>query len=299
MPDKEPSPMSCGTITLNIAELGINFTGNADLTGSMKTRYEGFISAAESASIQIALHETAKLEPSFCQSRSIPEIRHLEDGFEIEQAPYFYIRYSQKTGTGQLTFTQKSREASIYLEPETSPLAYGLRRGIGVLFITLLAQDQAPGFHGAAINVDGCGILAPGDSGTGKSTFFSMFPEPMQLNDEFVIVRDTPSGPRVFSTPFSEEWDKERKNRSAELTILLKLVQAPDIQTRLIKAPEILQILNHNQILPAGAEQECQENFGVLFNIAQKVKGLELSFTLDGEAVINQVRSMASRQKSR
>ena len=281
-------------VYLEIAELKVGFSTNTQLGATLKERYSGFLS--DSAEIQFTVSERSELEVNFNDSEYIPQIRYLDDGFEIEKKSYFIIRYNNKSRNGTIEFTPALRKLAAPAPPDDSPLAYGLRRAIGVLFVTLLAQEGAPGFHATALKVNNVGILAPGDSGTGKSTFFSMFPEPMQLNDEFVIVRNSVSGPRVFSTPFSETWDKPRKNRSATLRLLLKLKQSPHIEShQLDSKATIVQILNHNMILPDGATRECRSNFNEFFLITENLQAQELKFNLDSNAVVEHVQKITGK----
>ena len=283
--------MRMGKTYLEIAEFRVGFQGEPKLIETLQNRYAEFVT--DSAPITISLSRCDKLTPKFRIDENIPEISYLGSGFTIDQAPYFYTTFDQASHQGTIEFTEKVHRKSIPTPPDDSPLPFGLRRAIGVLIITLLSRDKAPGFHAAALEVNGHGIIAPGDSGTGKSTFFSMFPENMQLNDEFVIVRMTPTGPRIFSTPFSETWDKNRKSRSANLRLLIKLTQAPHIETSQLHSADIIHLLNHNVVLPAEAEREQSQNFDVIFEVSKHLTAQELSFTLDGAAVMSEVRSIA------
>jgi hypothetical protein len=279
--------MTSARVQLEIAKFKLALQGSTELIGSIRERYAGFLT--DSAQIEITLERKEFLNSQLNKDENIPEIRHLENGFIIDQAPYFRASYNTITKIGHLEFTNAVHQKEMPPAPNQSPLAFGLRRGIGVLYITLLAQDSAPGFHACALRVNGHGIIAPGDSGTGKSTFFDMFPEPMHLNDEFVIVRKTEDGPRIFSTPFSESWDKNRQNRSAKLKLLIKLKQAPNISNQPIDTGEMITILHHSSILPAGAEQEHASNFHILMDFANDLHAEELSFNLDGESVVGHV----------
>ena len=288
----EPMPKEYNKVYLEIANLKICFSAEQKLSQLVAKRYAGF--SSDSANINLTIQEKVVLNSTFGEGQYVPEIRHLEDGFEIDQAPFFFIRYDRIKQSGTLEFTQFARELPPGFLEDDSPLAFGLRRGIGVLFVTLLAQDGAPGFHATGLNVDGYGIIAPGDSGTGKSTFFAMFPESMQLNDEYVVVRNTESGPLIFSTPFSETWDKDRQNRSAQLRLLLKLTQSPDINSQILEIQDVMRILNHNILLPVGAEREYKANFDVLLSICHGIQGQELCFNLDSHAVVSKVHLLTN-----
>ena len=189
---------------LDIATLKVGFQLESQLASLVQERYSGFRTPHASTMIQVT--EVQSLSPRFGESRFIPEIRYTPSGFEIDQAPHFIIEFDGENNVGTMLYTREPRILSpgVDLGPDLSPLPFGFRRGVGVLFITLLAQRGAPAFHAAALNVHDQGVLAPGDSNTGKSTFFSMFPAAMQLNDEFVVLLESDGELLLYSTPFSD-----------------------------------------------------------------------------------------------
>ncbi|MBT6489794.1 MAG: hypothetical protein HOK97_08530 [Deltaproteobacteria bacterium] len=278
---------------IEIAELGVCFTTAPELRETMNIRYRNFI-RDRSPVTEVEIVEVEKLEPKFGESSFIPQIRYLNNGFEVDQAPYFFIEYNFDSQIGRINFTKAKRVWSGEgpFPEEDTPLAFGLRRSIGVLFITLLARESAATIHGAAVRIGDKVVIAPGDSDTGKSTFFSMFEEPLQLNDEFIVLREKTGSIEVFSTPFSETWDKNRKHRSGQLALVLNLIQSPAIKSRPIDASSIMKILVHNQVLPAEAYRECEQTFDILVLASVLAQGQDLLFSLDGPRVAKKVESL-------
>ena len=287
------------SVVLDIARLGIKFHGDKNIIDILKLRYQGFLSNSEHK-ISISLVELPELDASYAQEPGyIPEIKYGENRFEIEMAPYFKIEFENEQRAGILYFTKTRRKVAPEFEEafaqasEASPLPFGIRRGIGTIFTTLLSRDNAPTIHAAGVQINKSGIVAPGESNTGKTTFFEMFPESNQLNDEFIVLRNDRAFPEVFSTPFSSGWDAPRRNRSAPLKILLELIQSPRIQPAPLAQRDVLRILTHNSVLPLEATQECSRNFEVLYEISKVIVGQSLEFNLNSENVTSAVSTLA------
>jgi hypothetical protein len=292
------------SIVLDIARFGIKFEGGENLIDLIELRYQGFRSSL-GHKVSISLVELPELDSEYAQQPGyIPEIRYLKNGFEIEMAPYFKIEFDEKRQAGTLYFTKTPRKVAPQFKEafaktsEASPLPFGIRRGIGTLFTTLLAQDEAPTLHAAGVQIGQQGIVAPGESNTGKTTFFGMFPEPNQLNDEFIVIRNDKEFPEVFSTPFSSGWDAPRLNRSAPLKTLLELIQSPQVCSALLSQKDILRIMTQNSVLPLEASRECSSNFKVFYEVSKAILGHSLKFSLNADEVTSAVSTLVRSSRA-
>tara|TARA_Y100000589_G_scaffold329725_1_gene377125 strand:+ start:1112 stop:1984 length:873 start_codon:yes stop_codon:yes gene_type:complete len=284
-------------LNIEIAQLCIQFSGQAALLETMQERYAGFV-VQHPPRVTMELREVAPLDPSFRESEFLPEIRYLDDGFEIDHAPYFLIRYNSQTQGGVLNYSLAPRNlpfGEVSPPEQYSPLPFGLRRAIGSLFITLLAQDGAPSLHASCVEHNDKAVVAPGDSGTGKTTFFYMFPTENRLNDEFVTLRlCEDESVNIFSTPFSASWDAPRESRQSKLKYLLQLIQAPNEEWGDLKSSDVLRILTHNSVLPVGADAECALNFQSYTELVGRIKGKSLRFSLNAKSVVDKVVELLS-----
>ena len=164
-----------------------------------------------------------------------------------------------------------------------SPFRYPLDQILAMYFLA----DRGCVIHSAGHVFRGGGLVFPGVSGAGKSTFSMLAagrPGWTPLSDDRTVVAIAGSGPIVHGTPWPGE-GRVAENRRAPLKRILFLEKAPGSRVRPIDAAETLSRLFPVVAIPWFDRDVLPEALSACEAIAGAVDGAVLGFRPDAGAI--------------
>lgn len=148
-----------------------------------------------------------------------------------------------------------ARRACVTIASETATYSALVRTLSFVCMQELPRRQEGLLLHGAGIVIDGQGLVFFGASGQGKSTVARLAQgQGDVLTDETVIVRLTPAGPTLLSTPFwglSTPVEQTQQNQRVEVPLhaLYSLIHAPEFTlTPLSPARAVMELLTSEKV---------------------------------------------------
>ena len=142
-------------------------------------------------------------------------------------------------------------------------------------------------FHGAAVDIDGKGVIFTAPSGTGKTTHISLlmknYPESVKIiNGDKPILRKTDGEWKVFSTPWAgkEGW---KNNTSSPLFAIIILERGADNHIDEISGANCFEKIMGQIYIPHNGEARLR-TFDLLDEMSKKVKFYRLTCNMEDEA---------------
>jgi hypothetical protein len=142
-----------------------------------------------------------------------------------------------------------ARRAASVSTPSQARAVSALERTLAYVYMQILPREHdALLLHGVGVEVDGGGHVFFGPSGAGKTTVARLSESFGQvLSDESVVLRNTPAGVVLDSTPFwglsTPPQMVRRIRRSVPLAALYTLVHAPDFRLERLRPWETVSTL--------------------------------------------------------
>lgn len=137
--------------------------------------------------------------------------------------------------------------------------------------------------HGAALVKNGNGYLFTGHSGAGKSTVCKVTKDGFVLNDDLVILKESPIGWEVWATPFTNPKQNMPNHGNAKLKAILNLKQAK--QHRIVEenaVNSLADLITHIPVVSSDPEN-TQNIMDQCQRILNKVKAFQLYFLPDDQ----------------
>lgn len=148
-----------------------------------------------------------------------------------------------------------TRHASVTIGSEAATYSALVRTLSFICMQELPRRQEGLLLHGAGVVMNGKGLVFFGASGQGKSTVARLAQGQGEvLTDETVIVRLTPSGPTLLSTPFwglSTPVEHIQQNQRVEVPLhaLYSLIHAPEFTlTPLSPARAVMELLTSEKV---------------------------------------------------
>ena len=142
-------------------------------------------------------------------------------------------------------------------------------------------------FHGAAVEIDGKGVIFTAPSGTGKSTHISLlmknYPDKVRIiNGDKPIIRKVDGEWRVFGTPWAgkEGW---KRNASAPLSAIVIVNRSADNKIEAIEPGEHFDHIVSQVYLPYKGDATLL-TFDMLDDISRSVRFYSLYCNMDDSA---------------
>ncbi len=142
-------------------------------------------------------------------------------------------------------------------------------------------------FHGAAVDINGSGVIFTARSGVGKTTHISMllknYPQNVRIiNGDKPIFRKLDGKWRVFSTPWAGKEDM-KTNSSADIKAVVLLERSKDNFIEEVSPKEAFNAILHQVYLPHDPVAKI-ETFGLVDDMAKNVKFYRLGCNISPEA---------------
>jgi len=142
-------------------------------------------------------------------------------------------------------------------------------------------------FHGAAVEIEGKGVIFTAPSGTGKTTHISLlmknYPDGVKIiNGDKPIIRKIDGEWRIFSTPWAgkEGW---KRNVSAPLCAIVIVNRAPENSIEEISPLSCFEEIMGQIYLPRSADSRLL-TFDLLDEMAGKTKFYRLNCNMEDAA---------------
>lgn len=142
-------------------------------------------------------------------------------------------------------------------------------------------------FHGAAVEINGKGVIFTAPSGTGKTTHISLlmkkYPDSVKIiNGDKPIIRKVDGKWRIFSTPWAgkEDW---KVNGSAPLSAIVIVNRAPENSMEELTPLSCFESIMHQTYMPVNPEARLL-TFDLLDNMAGTTKFYRLNCNMDDSA---------------
>ncbi len=170
----------------------------------------------------------------------------------------------------------------------SNPVRYPLDQ---LLLMYTLAQNKGALVHAAGININGKGVIFPGQSGAGKSTLSRQFtyqkdPEKVVFSDDRMVVRKVEGTFKAYGTPWPGEGGIAR-NKSMPLSGIFFLHHGTDGGNRIkkIKPQEALEKLLQVTSIPWYDREVMPKVLQFYDDLVSNVPCFELHFTPGIEVV--------------
>ncbi len=142
-------------------------------------------------------------------------------------------------------------------------------------------------FHGAAVNINGSGVIFTARSGVGKTTHISLllknYPDNVRIiNGDKPILRRTDGKWRVFSTPWAGK-EGMKTNSFADIKAIVLLERSEENFIDEISSKEAFNAILHQVYLP-GDPVARMETFELVDDMAKNVRFYRLGCNISSEA---------------
>lgn len=142
-------------------------------------------------------------------------------------------------------------------------------------------------FHGAAVEINGKGVIFTAPSGTGKTTHISLlmkkYPDSVKMiNGDKPIIRKVDGEWRIFSTPWAgkEDW---KVNTSAPLSAIVIVNRAIENSIEELSPLACFEAILHQTYLPVNTDAKLL-TFDLLDNMASATKFYRLNCNMEDSA---------------
>ena len=152
-----------------------------------------------------------------------PRMEETADALHITQTGFYDLRYERATGRGEIRVYRTGDDGGWRLG------RIGLRSALTAFWAATLPLRGGFLLHASGIEVGGLGIVFVGQSGAGKSTIASMFPDDAVLNDELIAITDVETRPMLHATPFSKRPPRPRRRSAVPLAMVTRIEKAQRI----------------------------------------------------------------------